>query len=257
MTAHEPHIDPDGCGGNAAPYVLGALTDEEHASFCRHLQSCSVCREEVAALQVVASALPAAAPQLSAPPQLKRRVMASVREDVRRRGVHGAERRADDGRARVYLSRSMHGGWRSAALARLQWRPNLAAATLAAAVIALAVVALAPGGGGGGGGTRVSRATVLPRGASASLSVSDGHAQLNITDMPQAAPGRVYELWLKRSASAQPQPTHALFTVAADGAASVGVPGSVSGVREVLVTSEPLGGSLVPTRPPVIIARVA
>jgi hypothetical protein len=252
MTAHEPHIDPDGCGGNAAPYVLGALTDEEHASFRRHLESCSVCREEVAALQVVASALPAAAPQLSAPPQLKRRVMASVREDVRRRGVHGGERRADVGRARVYLPMR---GWHAAALARLQWRPNLAAATLAAAVIALAVVALAPGGGGGG--TRVSRATVSPRGASASLSVSDGHAQLNIAGMPQAAPGRVYELWLKRSASAQPQPTDALFTVAADGAASVGVPGNVSGVREVLVTSEPLGGSLVPTRPPVIVARVA
>jgi hypothetical protein len=245
MTAHEPHIDPDGCGGNAAPYVLGALTDEEHVSFRRHLESCSVCREEVAALQIVASALPAAAPQLSAPPQLKRRVMASVREDVRRRGAHGAERRADDGRARVYLPMR---GWRSAALARLQWRPNLAAATLAVAATVLAVVALVPGGGGG---TRVSRATVLPRGASASLSVSGGHAQLNITDMPQAAPGRVYELWLKRSASAQPQPTDALFTVAADGAASGGVPG-----REVLVTSEPRGGSLVPTRPPVIVARV-
>jgi anti-sigma-K factor RskA len=254
MTAHDPHIDPDGCGGNAAPYVLGALTDEEHASFRRHLESCSVCREEVAALQVVASALPAAAPQLSAPPQLKRRVMAGVREDARRGGAHGAERRADDGRARVYLPMR---GLRAAALARLQWRPNLAAATLAAAVVALAIVALASGGGGGGGGTRVSRAIVSPRGASASLSVSNGHAQLNIADMPQAAPGRVYELWLKRSASAQPQPTDALFTVAADGAASVGVPGNVSGVREVLVTSEPLGGSLVPTRPPVIIARVA
>jgi hypothetical protein len=251
MSADESHFDPDSCGGNAAPYVLGALTDDENEAFRGHLESCSVCREEVAALQVVAAALPAAAPQLSAPPQLKRRVMASVREDARRRAAHGADELAQDRRAPGQVPARR---WRAGALARLQWRPNLAVATFAAAVIALAVVAFASGGGAG---TRVSRATVLPRGASASLSVSDGHAQLNILDMPQAAPGRVYELWLKRSASAQPQPTDALFTVARDGAASVGVPGGVSGVSEVLVTSEPLGGSRVPTLPALIVARVA
>ncbi len=251
MSTDESHFDPESCGGNAAPYVLGALTDEEHEAFRSHLESCSVCREEVAALQVVAAALPAAAPQVSAPAQLKRRVMASVREDARRRAAQGTEQLAEDRGARARMPLR---GWRSGALARLQWRPSLATATLAAAVIALAVVALVPGGGAG---TRVSRATVLPHGASASLSVSDGHAQLDIVDMPQAAPGRVYELWLKRSASAQPQPTDALFTVAANGAASVGVPGSVSGVREVMVTSEPLGGSRVPTLPALIVARVA
>ncbi len=91
VSIDEPHIEePDGCGASAAPYVLGALTDEEHEAFGVHLESCSVCREEVAALQVVASALPAAAPQLSAPPELKRRLMASVREDAHRRGVAGA-----------------------------------------------------------------------------------------------------------------------------------------------------------------------
>ena len=33
MSIDEPDIDLDGCGGNAAPYVLGALTDEEHEEF--------------------------------------------------------------------------------------------------------------------------------------------------------------------------------------------------------------------------------
>ncbi len=249
MSTDMPHVDPERCGGNAAPYVLGALTDEEHEAFRRHLESCAVCREEVAALQVVASALPAAAPQLSAPPELKRRVMSSVHEDARRRAYAGADQLAPHGQAQ---SRTR----RSGPLVRLQWRPNLAVATLAAAVVALAVVALSAGGGAGGG-TRVSRATVLPRGASASLSVSDGRAQLSISGMPQPAPGRVYEVWLKRSASGRPLPTDALFTVAADGAASVGVPGSVDGVREIMVTSEPLGGSRVPTLPALIVARVA
>ncbi len=237
MSTDMPHVDPEACGGNAAPYVLGALTDEEHDAFRRHLESCAVCREEVAALQVVAAALPAAAAQLSAPPELKQRVMSSVHA--------GARRRPADERA---------GARRPPALARLRWRPNLAVAVLAAAVIALAAVALVPGSGGG---TRVSRATVIPRGASASLSVSDGHAQLSIAGMPQSAPGRVYEVWLKRSASGRPLPTDALFTVATDGAASVGVPGSVNGVREVMVTSEPLGGSSVPTLPALIVVRVS
>ncbi len=55
----------------------------------------------------------------------------------------------------------------------------------------------------------------------------------------------------------RPLPTDALFTVSAAGAASVGVPGGVSGVREVMVTSEPLGGSRVPTLPALIVARVS
>jgi hypothetical protein len=64
----------------------------------------------------------------------------------------------------------------------------------------------------------------------------------------------VYEVWVKRVGA--PQPTDALFTVTSRGAATVGVPGSVAGVKEVLVTSEPLGGSRVPTSTPAIIARL-
>ncbi len=250
MSIEEPHIDePEGCGGNAAPYVLGSLTDEEHEAFRVHLQSCSVCREEVGALQVVASALPAAAPQLSAPPELKRRLMASVREDARRREL------ADPREAQARQARP-----HAKAPAWLRWRPNLAVAALAAAVVALAVVALSSSSSGGGGGsaaTRVIRAQVLPSRASASLSVGGGHAQLDVAGMPQVARGRVYEVWIKRSASGRALPTDALFTVNTAGAASVGVPGGVSGIREVLVTSEPLGGSTVPTPPALIVARVS
>ena len=253
MSIDEQHIDePEGCGGNAAPYVLGSLTDEEHEAFRLHLESCSVCREEVAALQVVASALPAAAPQLSAPPELKRRLMASVRKDSHRR--EAADSR--EAPARPVRPRTNAPAW-------LRWRPNLAVAALAAAVVALAVVALSSGSGSGSGGgagsaaTRVIRAQVLPSRASALLSVAGGHAQLNIADMPQAAFGRVYEVWLKRSPSGRAIPTDALFTVNAAGAASVGVPGDVGGVREILVTSEPLGGSRVPTPPALIVARLS
>jgi anti-sigma-K factor RskA len=226
----------DGCGANAAPYVLGALTEQESAAFVTHMESCAVCREEVAALEVVASVLPASAPRVSAPGELKRRVMASVREDERRR--RSAEQ--------VVAGRRRAG-------ARPVWRGALAAGALAAVVIALAVVALSTSGTSGR--ARVIQAQVIPAHASALLKVSGGQAELKIADMPQSAPGRVYEVWVKRAGG--PLPTDALFTVAADGAATVGVPGGVNGVREVMVTSEPRGGSSAPTTQPLIIARVS
>jgi anti-sigma-K factor RskA len=234
-------MDSGLCGDNAAPYVLGALTEEEHEAFRGHLESCTVCREEVAALQVVASALPAIAPQLGAPPDLKRSVMASVREDVRREEQLAGRQ-----------SPARMGAFRGALSAWTQWRPVLASGALAAAV-AVIVIAIASGGGSGSVG-RVIRAEVIPRGAMASLHVSDGRAQLQVSGMPQTPPQRVYEVWVRRSGG--PQPTDALFTVTSHGDATVGVPGSVSGVKVVMVTSEPLGGSKVPTTSPVIVARL-
>jgi anti-sigma-K factor RskA len=249
MSVDEPRVDHESCGGNAAPYVLGALTDEEHEVFLVHMESCSVCRDEVAALQVVVSALPAAAPQLSAPPELRRRVMSSVRHDARQR----ASREASDRVAGKEPTRA----WRPSLRSGLRWRPSLAAGALAAAAIALAVVALTSSSGTSGSGARVIHAQVLYPHASASLSVGGGHAQLDISDMPQSAPGHVYEVWLKRSPSGRAIPTDALFTVDADGAASVGVPGSVRGIKEVMVTAEPVGGSRVPTLPVLIAARLS
>ena len=250
-----------GCAGNAAPYVLGALSDEECEQFRRHLESCTVCRDEVAALQAVASALPSAAPQLSAPPELKRRLMASVREDARRREHESAREQARGYEGRVERARAgaqaPPARRRTGALAG--WTRRRAAlgvgvaGALSAAAVALAVLALASGGGAA---TRVIRARVTVARASASLRLSGTHAQLQVAGMPQAGRGRVYELW-KRSGGGAPRPTDALFTVNRSGDASVGVPGGVRGVEEVMVTSEPLGGSSVPTRAPVIVARVS
>jgi anti-sigma-K factor RskA len=237
MSAEEPMFDVDACGVNAAPYVLGALTEREVEQFTAHLTSCSVCREEVAALQVVMAALPAAVPQLSAPADLKQRVLGTVHQEA---SLHGSAASAPPVAA---ASRP----------ATPRWRPALAFAGLVAAVAAALVIALVPGGGSDA--TRVIRAEVLAPRASATVRVSDGHAELNVAGMPQTAPDRVYEVWIERTGA--PQPTDALFTVSSAGAATVGVPGSVGGVKEILVTSEPRGGSRVPTRTPVIVARVS
>jgi anti-sigma-K factor RskA len=232
-------MDSGVCGDNAAPYVLGALPEDEHRAFVLHMESCAVCREEVAALQVVASALPAVTPQLSAPAPLRQRVMASVREEEQALASNAGERaRSPRGQAPAWL----------------RWRPLLASGALAAAAVVVAVIVIASAGGGAQG-TRVIRAEVTARNASALLRVSDDHAQLDVSGMPQTPPQRVYEVWIKRAGAAQP--TDVLFTVTSKGDATVGVPGSLNGVRVVMVTSEPLGGSTVPTSAPVIVARVA
>ena len=121
----------DGCA-NAAPYVLGALTEEEHEAFLVHLDTCAVCREEVAALHAVAAALPGAAPQFSAPSTLKRRVMSEVRHDARERA--GARERSAQPPRRVFGVRV---------------RPVPALAAGLAAVLAVAIVVASSGGGGG------------------------------------------------------------------------------------------------------------
>jgi len=229
----------EGCAPDAAPYVLGALTEQEHAAFLVHLESCAVCREEVAALQIVADVLPAAAPQMKAPPELRARIMAGVSSEP------ALEERLAASRTRT---RTRASWWRAFE------RPALAFAGLAAvaAALALAVIAIA---GGGGASTRVIRAEARAPGASVALLVRDGRAQLQISGMPASAPGRVYEVWLKRGGA--PQPTDALFTVTSYGTATVGVPGDIAGVKAVLVSSEPLGGSTVPTTVPLIVAHIS
>jgi len=229
VSADEDPIRSDDCAANAAPYVLGALGEAEYDAFRTHLETCAICREEVAALQLVADALPAVAPPLSAPEELKRRVMAEVRSE------------AGWQRSRAPATSSPR--------ARRRWlAPSIAAA---AAAVALAVIAI----GGGGTSVRVIHAQVLAPHASASLRLTGGHAELDIAGMPQTPVNRVYEVWVKRGSSAQP--TDALFTITSAGRATVGVPGSVAGAEAVLVTSEPLGGSRVPTRAPVIIANLS
>jgi hypothetical protein len=52
-------------------------------------------------------------------------------------------------------------------------------------------------------------------------------------------------VWLDRGGKT-PEPTDALFSTRSDGSASVDVP-SLEGVRRVMVTDEPNGGSRTPT----------
>ena len=104
---------------------------------------------------------------------------------------------------------------------------------------------------GGSGGTRVIQAST----GSAELRIAGGRGDLIVHRLPQLPAGRIYEMWVQRG-SAPPVPTGTLFGVTSSGAASVGVPGSLSGVSAVLVTQEPAGGTPAPTTAPVVVAPV-
>jgi anti-sigma-K factor RskA len=214
---------PEVCG-DAAPFVLGALHPAEADAFRRHMISCVVCRDELAAFRQVVDALPASAPVHPAPKELRRRVLAAA-------GARAGPRR----RSLPTLS-----GLRPMVLA--------VGALAVAVLVATGTLALRSNGSGG---MRVVQANV----GSAELRMAGNRGELVVRHLPVPAAGQIYEIWTVRGAHA-PSPTGTLFSVTTDGAADVGLPGDLRGVREVLVTREPAGGTLSPTGTPVIVERL-
>jgi anti-sigma-K factor RskA len=238
-TEHDP--GSRACGTDVAAYALGALEPAEAEAFRRHLETCTVCREELASFQEVVNVLPLTAPQHRAPRAVRRRVMAAVA--------------ADDRSARAGVVAGA-GAPRRRGLA--SWfglpRPAMALAS------ALAVVAVAIGtlelGSSGSSSVRIYHAQVTGSPGTAEVRVTGGHAELILHRVAPPPAGHIYEVWLGRAGRA-PEPTSALFSVTAGGDGDVDVPGSLRGVNLVMVTPEPLGGSRVPTHAAVISARLA
>jgi anti-sigma-K factor RskA len=223
---------------DAAAYVLGALEQGELRDFREHMETCAHCRAEVAELQVVVDELPASAPPAVAPDAMRERILATVRAEAELLSAAGG----DADRAPRPASR-----WRKRRFSLVG-----AGAGLATAVAALIAILLATGSTGHG------KLTVTPgvgegsaRTAQVSLRQRDGHAELVVAHMPQPALGRIYEVWLSRTGS-DAKPTNALFGVTDSGSGSVDVPNSLKGIKQVMVTSEPAGGSLHPTTKPLI-----
>ena len=224
----------------AAAYVLSALEHEEAARFREHLGGCAVCRAEVASLQPVVDSLPTSVPHVVASEELRERVMASVRSEAEL--LHAAGADAD----RPQRSRPRRRSRR------------LQVFTVAGALgLGVLVGAIALDTGSQAPTSRVTPAQLasLPSGAKAVLRQVGSHAELVMSGVSQPPMGKIYELWLAREGKA-PQPTDALFGVTHSGSASVNVPGNLAGVRQVMVTAEPLGGSPHPTSLAIIVATL-
>lgn len=230
---------------DAASYVLRAMSDGDWELYEDHLARCGACADKVAELRFVGDALLSGVNQLTAPPPVRERVMAIVRaeSELLLAAGHGADR------PEPARSKRRFGG--------LSLRPMPA--------LALASVALAIGIGGGallsGGDSAVKPRSVVAKvdvaGASARVRLTSDGAKLEVARMPAPAEGRVYQVWLDHGGGRTPEPTDALFSVNSAGHATVDVPGDLAGVKKVLVTDEPTGGSRIPTRAPVISASLA
>jgi anti-sigma-K factor RskA len=224
----------------AAPYVLGALEESELDHYRDHLAGCAGCRTEVVELQPIVDELPASAQPAVAPDALRERIMTTVRSEAELLLAAGHE--ADE-------PPKAPSRWRSRRLSLV----GAGAAIAACAAVAIAI-AIGVGSSSSERVTPAQHISASVAGASASLRQRDGRAELVVSGMPQPARGRIYEVWLS-SGPGNAQPTNALFGVTNGGRASVDVPSNLSHIKEVMVTSEPLGGSSYPTREPVI--RVA
>jgi anti-sigma factor RsiW len=241
MSGHERWAD------SAGAYVLGAMTDDERRQFEEHLAGCRRCREEVEELRPAAEALPMASPPMRPPAMLKDRVMAEVEREAELLRAAGPEAdRVARAPAQPRRRRSLLGGWRLA--------PAAAALLAAGALAGIAFTGLA------GDGERTYEVAVDRRQApeaTAELRVDDGEAMLVASGLPAPPRGRVYQVWVKRPHSPDPEPTDALFLPSRDGSAAAAVPGAASGLEAVLVTHEPAGGSRAPTRPPLLTAPIS
>jgi anti-sigma-K factor RskA len=223
--------DRHDCANDAGAYVLGALEPAEARAFVEHMETCTICRDEVEALRSVVDALPMSATQHKAPRGLRRRIMRAARTT------------AKDDLTGTTARRSPRWGPLPVTLAR----PVLAGAL--GLVLALAVI----GGielSSSGTSARVIRASV----GHAELRLSGGHGTLVVDRLAPAPTGDIYEMWLAHD-SGEISPS-TLFGVTSQGTAVVGVPGGLEGVSRVMVTAEPAGGTQTPTTPALIVARL-
>jgi hypothetical protein len=232
-----PRID------DAASYVLRAMPDGEWELYAAHIADCELCAGKVDELGFVSDALLNGVPQLSAPPQIRDRVMAVVRAESELLLAAGApaDRPVARERARRFGPLGLLRPW--------------PAAVLAASLLALGIGAGALLVGGSEAPSQTIACAQAPAGATCQMRVAGDSAKLVVAGLPRPPEGRIYQVWLDRDNGTAPQPTEALFSVR-NGRASVAVPGDMNGVKQVLVTDEPPGGSEVPTRQPVIAIRM-
>jgi hypothetical protein len=249
MSERCPHAD------TVAPYLLGALVDEERARFEAHLAGCSGCREDVAALGRVVDALPGAAPPTNAPAELRASLMSTVYAEAELLQAAGPSADAVPKAPRPGLFERLLPARRFALAGGL--------AIVLAALVGYGLRATVADHGGtttvrAAAPTRTVAAKVVPGTApngSARVVLRSGVATLEVAGMPSPPAGKVYEVWLVRHGAAAPSPTNALFSVDRRGSGRVSLP-SVRDVDTILVTAEPDGGSSAPPSQPVVSASL-
>ena len=221
---------------DAAGWVMNTLAPEEAAAFERHLPACAECAQLVQRLRESVALLQAAATAVAPPPDVRDRLMATVREEASL--FDAAE--AEDGTPAP--------------------RRRLHPVALGLAVAALLGVGAVAGVALDADERRVQRPAQVERfrgsvtdgaggpRAKAAVVMRERVAQLVLSDLAAPPEGRVYQAWVVRRGSS-PRPTGTLFSVPRSGDTVVSLPG-LEGVERVIVSAEPPQGNRTPTPPP-------
>jgi anti-sigma-K factor RskA len=231
-----PARDHEQWADSLGAWMLGALPEDEAAGFKQHLNDCAVCREDAAGLQVAVDALPASVEPHAPPSALKGRIMSVVESEASLLQAAGPQ--SDRPQRKPRRRRSWFGG--------LSLRPALALGIVALALGFVAAQALR------GGPEKIT--AQVQSGGRATLEVQDGQGRLVAKNLPDPPRGRVYQVWLDKGGKT-PEPTTVLFTTSRDGSAIADVP-TLDGVKRVMVTDEPNGGSRSPTGKVLLTASV-
>ena len=197
-------------------YALGALDAAETRALEEHLAGCERCRERLRWLAPAVDVLPATVEQHEPPRALRRRILATVREEAR----------AERGERRPW--------WRGRAIT-FSARPALALG--AAALLVAGVI-------GYGLNTAGDDAESPP--VQASVELAGDEAVLRVSSLPEPQGEEVYQAWFRVGNRFRPSVT---FTPDDSGAAVAELGNPPRGAEEVLVTREPAGGSRTPTLP--------
>jgi anti-sigma factor RsiW len=189
-------------------YIFGLAGDEDRQAVRTHLQECRTCAREVEEMGALPELIGAAAPAVSVPPNLERRVLRAVsaqetagnpRPSVEKRTP---SRPAPEALARAALVRLGFGS-----VGRKLWAPGIAVAVAAMLVVAAAGVEMARLGQGpsapGAAPTTVQTVRLVAAdgsdaSGSASIQRSSGGqvVELKVKGLPETSPGQLYVCWL-------------------------------------------------------------
>jgi anti-sigma-K factor RskA len=224
-----------------AAYMLGSLEAAETAVFEEHLGSCQRCQTRERWLRASVEVLPSSVEQIEPPPALRERLMEVVREEAE------APREATHRRPAVPPARG-----RRAWLGSLSLRPAAALAGVAI-LLAAGIAGYAIGKDDSSGTTQIAATgTAAAPQTTGTLLRSGDVGVLRVSNLPQRR-DRVYEVWLVKNGKPLPS---TLFQVGKSGSGAAGIPSGLDDSTQVMVTSEPLGGSTQPTTQPVLSARI-
>lgn len=239
-----------------APYALGAVSSGEAMHVRSHLPDCGICREDLARLSEVVSALPLAVDEVQPPPRLKQRILGTALADAaaasRFAGAETPDRLAADiirlPRDRLRRTWSRVPGWVPVAAAAaafailLTWNAQLQTQVNRSREPAAASVAMAPMTSRAG--VQVGEITYLAQ---------QRVALVSLHGMAAPAAGRTYELWVldaRGNASAA-----GTFLPDGDGSKLLVVAQDLAH-KSIAVSDEPGGGSPQPTTSPLITGRI-